>query len=165
MPAYAVTLRDLAGVPLAVMRRQVNAADLSRAVPEMCGRVWNALLAQGMRGGRHVAVYLDDTVRIEVGVELLQPFTDTGQVVRSETPAGPTAMTTYYGPYGGLGLAHDAIHEWCRVHGHRLTGRRWEIYGHWLSEWDTDPSQIRTDVFYEVAGVTKPAEQPPKNGV
>jgi len=151
MSAYAVTVQDLGSVPLAVIRRQVNPSELSRAVPEMCGRVWEALRAQGMRGGRHVAVYLDDAIRIEVGVELLQPFVETGPVVRSATPAGPVATATYYGPYGGLGAAHDAIHEWCRAHGHQLTGRRWEVYGHWRSEWDADPSQIRTDVFYQIA--------------
>jgi effector-binding domain-containing protein len=36
------------------------------------------------------------------------------------------------------------------VNGYRLTGPSWEIYGHWQPEWNSDPSQIRTDVFYQV---------------
>jgi hypothetical protein len=30
-------------------------------------------------------------------------------------------------------------------------GPSWEIYGHWRPEWNTGPSQIRTDVFYQLA--------------
>jgi hypothetical protein len=29
-----------------------------------------------------------------------------------------------------------------------LAGPNWEIYGHWLDEWNNDPAKIRTDVFY-----------------
>jgi len=29
-----------------------------------------------------------------------------------------------------------------------FAGPNWEIYGHWQSEWNTNPSQIRTDVYY-----------------
>jgi hypothetical protein len=34
---------------------------------------------------------------------------------------------------------------------HTLAGPQWEIYGHWLPEWNKDPSQIRTDVYYLLA--------------
>ena len=36
--------------------------------------------------------------------------------------------------------------------GYRLAGVNWEIYGHWLEEWNKDASKIRTDVFYLVKG-------------
>ena len=117
-------------------------------VPECCGLVWNAVRAQQAKGGRHVAIYWDGTIRLEVGVELLGPFAEQGDVVLSGTPAGTAAWTTHVGPYGGLGGAHDAVRKWCADHGHRLAGPSWEIYGHWLPEWNNDPSQIRTDVFY-----------------
>jgi hypothetical protein len=29
-----------------------------------------------------------------------------------------------------------------------LAGPNWEVYGHWQDEWNSDPSKIRTDVFY-----------------
>ena len=145
-----VELRNLASVPLAVVRRTANASELSRVVPECCGLVWNAVKAQGAKGGRHVAIYWDGAIRLEVGVELLGPFEERAGVVRSATPAGKVASTTYLGPYGGLGAAHGAIREWCKANGHHLAGPNWEIYGHWLPEWDADPSKIRTDVFYQV---------------
>ena len=119
-------------------------------VPEGCGLVWNAVRAQDARGGRHVAVYWDASIRLEVGVELLGPFRDEGQVVRSATPGGWVAWVAHFGPYSGLGAAHSAVRDWCNAHHHRLTGPNWEIYGHWQAEWNTDPSKIRTDVFYQV---------------
>ena len=50
-----------------------------------------------------------------------------------------------------LHAAHQAILDWCANHGHALAGPNWEIYGHWLDAWNSDPSQIRTDVFYLIS--------------
>ena len=47
-----------------------------------------------------------------------------------------------------LGAAHDGVRQWCRASNYRLAGPSWEIYGHWQREWNDDPSQIRTDVYY-----------------
>ena len=105
--------------------------------------------AQQVPAGRHVAIYWDGTIRLEVGVEVHGPFAEQGDVVRSATPAGTVATVTHWGPYGGLGAAHAAIREWCKAHNHRLVGPNWEIYGHWQRDWDANPSQIRTDVFYQ----------------
>lgn len=146
-----VELHTLDSIPLAVIRRQVTASALPRVVPECCGLVWNAMRAQQVPAGRHVAIYWDGTIRLEVGVEVHGPFTEQGDVVRSATPAGAVATVTHWGPYGGLGAAHAAIREWFKAHNHRLAGPNWEIYGHWQREWDANPSQIRTDVFYQCA--------------
>jgi effector-binding domain-containing protein len=148
MSPYAVQLERLDSIPLAVIRGQARADELSRVVPEWCGRVWNAVRAQQVKAGRHVAVYLDSTIRLEVGVELHGPFVEQDEVVRSATPAGTVASVTHLGPYGGLGAAHAAVRDWCKAMNHRRAGPNWEIYGHWLREWDADPSRIRTDVFY-----------------
>ncbi len=107
--------------------------------------------AQKAPAGRHVALYWDfeSTIRLEVGVELLGPFAEEGDIVRSATPQR----------HGGLGHAFRSvwraplqrttpIHEWCKSNNQRVAGPSWEIYGHWLDEWNADPSRIRTDVFY-----------------
>jgi effector-binding domain-containing protein len=147
--AYDVRLEQLAARPLAVVRRRASSAELSKVVPDACGTVWAALRAQQISGaGRHVAVYLDGQINLEVGVELDAPFARAGEVVASATPAGAVATTVHLGPYGRLGEAHRAICDWCAGHGHALAGPNWEIYGHWVDAWNTDPSKIRTDVFY-----------------
>ena len=148
MASSAVQVQQLERVPVAVIQRQVRASELSRVVPEGCGLVWNAIRAQQAKAGRHVAIYWDGSIRLEVGVELLGPFTEDGTVVCSATPAGAVAWTTHLGPYQSLHVAHDAIRRFCDANHHRLAGPSWEFYGHWLPEWNAVPSQIRTDVFY-----------------
>ena len=107
--SYAIQIQRLASAPLAVIRRQASASELKRVVPECCGLVWNALRAQQVRGGRHVAIYWDASIRLEVGVEISGPFVEDGNVVSSATPAGVVASATHYGPYGGLGAVHDVF--------------------------------------------------------
>lgn len=148
--AATIRLTQVEAVPLAVVRSRTRPSDLSTVVPHACGVVWDFIRAQGLKGGRHVALYLNDAIDLEVGVELALPFHE-ADVVRSQTPAGTVVAAVHYGPYHGLGGAHAAIRTWTDARGHRLTGVRWEIYGHWEQEWNTDPSRIRTDVFYQVA--------------
>jgi effector-binding domain-containing protein len=107
--------------------------------------------AQQAGAGRNVAIYWNDEIRIDIGVELKGDIVEKDDLIRSATPGGVAAVVTHFGPYGGLGAAHDAIHVWCRANGHRLAGPRWEIYGHWQEEWNSNPSAIRTDVYYQVA--------------
>src|SRR5215216_1238714 len=146
---YEVRLEQLSSHPLAVVRRQASVQELSRVVPDACGTVWSVVRAQKIMGaGRHVALYWDEQINLEVGVELETPFAGHGEVVGSATPAGVVATTTHYGPYGQLHEAHEAIRLWCQNNGYTLAGPNWEIYGHWTDEWNSDPSKIRTDVFY-----------------
>jgi effector-binding domain-containing protein len=146
---HDVRLEQHPGRPLAVVRRLAKPPDLSKVVPDACGTVWGVVRAQQIAGaGRHVAVYLDGQINLEVGVELEAPFGGSGEVIDSATPTGPVATTTHYGPYGRLHEAHAAIHRWCAAHGHTQAGPSWEVYGHWIDDWNRDPSRIRTDVYY-----------------
>ena len=148
MATYDVRIETVDSGPLAVVRRQASQAELASLVPACCGLVWEAMRSQRVKAGRHVALYWDDSIRLDVGVELLGPFTDDGEVVASATPAGAVATTTHLGPYDGLGAAHDAVARWCAANGRRPAGPSWEIYGHWQREWDTNPTAIRTDVYW-----------------
>jgi len=146
---YDIRLVQHGSRPLAVVRRRAASHELAKVVPDACGTVWNVMRAQHVSGaGRHVAVYLDCIINLEVGVELDKPFAGHGEVVASATPSGLVATTTHYGPYGQLHQAHDAIRTWCHQNAHSITGPNWEIYGHWKDEWNNDASKICTDVFY-----------------
>jgi effector-binding domain-containing protein len=146
---YDVRLEQLGNLPLAVVRRRASGPELPKVVPDACGLVWGVVRAQKIAGaGRHVAIYWDGQINLEVGVELEAPFAGYGEVVGSATPAGPIATTTHFGPYGQLHQAHQAILRWCASNGHTLAGPNWEIYGHWEDAWNSDPTKIRTDVFY-----------------
>jgi len=149
MVDHPIRCERLGSRPLAVVRRRARPEDLPKVVPDACGVVWGILRSQRIPGaGRNVAVYLDGEINLEVGVEMDAPFAGTGEVVNSTTPAGLVATTTHHGPYPLLNRAHEAIVRWCRDHGHALAGPNWEIYGHWLDEWNRDPGKIVTEVFY-----------------
>jgi effector-binding domain-containing protein len=146
---YVVRLELHSGCRLAVVRRRAASHELWKVVPAACGTVWNVILSQQVPGaGRHVAVYLDGQINLEVGVELDGPFGGHGEVVVSATPAGPVATTTHFGPYHLLREAHEAVCRWCANNGYTLAGPNWEVYVPWKDEWNTDPTKIATEVFY-----------------
>jgi effector-binding domain-containing protein len=149
--SYDVRILPVARTPTAVIRRRVSRNELSRVVPECCGLVWAALREQGLKGGRNVALYRERGAVVEAGVELETPFTPHGEIILSELPAGRAATAVHYGPYQELGAAHEIVQQWCKTNGHAFGNVCWEVYGHWQEAWDSDPSQIRTDVFYELA--------------
>ena len=149
---YDIRLENVAEIPTAVLRLRANMSDLPKVIPQACGDVWKVIRAQQVTGaGRHVSLYLDDQVNLEVGVELEHPFAGHENVVASKLPAGRVATTTHLGPYPQLHLAHQAIRDWCAAQGHTPTGVNWEIYGHWQDAWNNNPSAIQTDVFYLLA--------------
>jgi effector-binding domain-containing protein len=134
---------------IAVVRRVASQDQLSKVIPAGCGEVWAFLKGSTIpHSGLNMALYLDGAIHLEFGVIVLQPFGDSGSVVCSSTPGGLVATAAHFGPYSRLGETHQAILDWCIAQGHKLAGPSWEIYGHW----DDDPSKLRTDVFYLLAG-------------
>jgi effector-binding domain-containing protein len=151
---YTVRVESVTSRPIAVIRRRVAPNELSKVVPEACGLVWKTVKAAQVKdAGRHVAVYRDagdGLLEIEVGVEVDTPFPGRDEVLGSVIPAGDAATVTHFGPYRKLGEAHRAIRQWCAEQGRTLANANWELYGHWLDEWNNDPSKIRTDIFYSL---------------
>jgi effector-binding domain-containing protein len=142
---YQVEVKQVQSQTTGVIRFRANPSQFAQVVPQACGEVWTFMRSSGLpRPGRHLALYLDGEVNLEVGVEVPEPFAGNGRVVCSCTPAGTVATAVHLGPYGRLGEAHDAILKWCADNGHALAGICWEVYGHW----EDDPAKLRTDVFY-----------------
>jgi len=100
----------------------------------------NVFLYRGGRGG--------SLAEVAFGVGVAAPFAPVGSVRYVALPTGAVATTTHWGAYAGLGAAHSAVVDWCRAHGHALSGTRWEVYGHWN---DDDPATQRTDVYHLLA--------------
>jgi effector-binding domain-containing protein len=142
---YQIEHKQVDAQLTAVVRTRATPSQLSTIVPQLCGEVWQFAKSAGLpRPGRHVALYLDGVINLEVGALVQQPFTGDDRVVCSSTPAGLVAATQHVGPYSRLGEAHSAIRDWCAKHGHSCALPNWEIYGHW----NDDPAQLITDVYY-----------------
>jgi effector-binding domain-containing protein len=144
---YIVRVEKAEARPLAVIRRRASQRELSTVVPALCGEVWKFVKAHKVeRPGRHVAVYLDGAINLEVGVEVGAAFAPSDSVVVSATPAGMVATVTHVGDYARLGDAHEAIRAFCKERNLKLAGPNWEIYGHW----NDDARLVTTDVFYSI---------------
>jgi effector-binding domain-containing protein len=150
---YQVNVQPVASQLTAVIRLRARQDELATVIPQACGEAWEFARSAGLpRPGRHLALYFDDVINLEVGAEVFQPFTGNDRVVCSSTPAGTAATAVHFGPYNRLGGAHQAVRQWCADNGHELAGPCWEVYGHW----EDDPTKLRTDVFYllKVAGAS-----------
>ena len=144
--SYDVRVEQVAPRLLAVIRRRASQRELSTLVPALCGEVWKFVTAHQIdRPGRHVAIYLDGAINLEVGVEVGGAFPSADSVVPSATPAGTVATVTHFGDYAKLCDAHAAVREFCRRRGLTLAGPNWEIYGHM-----NDPRKVTTEVCYLV---------------
>jgi len=58
------------------------------------------------------------SIRLDVGVEMSAPFTPSGDIIASATPAGMNRLgRRTSGDYSRLGSAHEAVHQFCKQHG------------------------------------------------
>lgn len=154
--AHEVRLETVETVPLAIVRGNAHAQNIGERIGADVSRVRAALEERAISAGKSIVVYWSANgnwqtppgVPVEIGVQLAAPLAeDCEPVVRSSTPAGHVVSTVHIGPYHRLSEAHAAIHRWCAAHGHALTMRNWEVYGH------HDPDnvdELRTEVYYEL---------------
>jgi effector-binding domain-containing protein len=146
--SYQVRVVDVAARPTVVIATTTTWDQFPTVWKGLLGEVWACVRAGGIRSGcRNVMLYLDDTPRIEVGVQLSQPGPLTGRVVASMLPAGRAAMTVHRGSYAELHQAHQAVLDWCTASGEHLTRTRWEVYGPHRD----DITRIWTEVYWLLA--------------
>ena len=143
--SFTVTESLVAAQVTAVIGQSTTWDAFPRLWPNLLGEVWAAVRANAeIDPNRNVMLYRDDVPNVEIGVEVAAPFAAIGRVVSSSLPAGRVATTTHRGAYEEIGLAHQAIIDWCNGHGLERTGMRWEIYGH-ATEHAADQE---VDVYY-----------------
>jgi effector-binding domain-containing protein len=142
---YRIEVQRVPSQKTAVVRCRAKLNELTTVVPKGCREVWSYFRSAGLpKPGRGLALYHDDEIDLECGVEVAEAFTGSQRVVNSCTPAGLVGTTTHVGPYQQLHEAHQAIRQWCLQNGYMPAGPKWEIYGHWSDA----PGQLRTDVYY-----------------
>ena len=145
-----ISLIDAKPRPLAVVRVTTVLSTWPSQFRRSLDKVYVQVRAGRLRQmGHNVMVYRprpDGQVDIDCGIETDARFDPIGEVVFSETPSGATVTAAHIGPYGQLGLSHDAVVAWSRKNGYRATGTCWEVYG----DWEEDVAKLRTDIFHLV---------------
>ena len=146
--SYRVAIEKAAARPLAAVRARLRVERVPLEFRRYLDQVYELSRTGTIQlDGQNVFVYrpsTDGTMDVDFGVGVTSSFDPAGAVVWTQTPAGAVATATHRGSYAALGAAHEAVKDWCRDHGRRLAGPRWEVYGHWTD----DVSQLRTDVYY-----------------
>ena len=139
---YTVQAIQAPAQPIEIMWGRTAMSTLPKRIRELFDQFYAQFKG---KGGLNIVYYpgagVDGEFEIGCGVELPSGG-------NAATPAGLVATTVYFGPYDRMKPAHEAIHRWARENGHRLAGPSWEVYGHW----NDDPAQLRTDIFYLIAG-------------
>ena len=152
MAPYTVRIHSVSARHLAVVRRRLKWSELGSNLISLLDRVYVQVRAGKVtQSGHNVFVYRDatkDGVTAEVGVEVSDPFETKDDVVYSSTPSGEVASTLHIGPYSDLGVAYDALNQWCKDHNRSRGNTFWEVYG----DWNEDPNKMETEVFYLLAG-------------
>jgi len=150
---YRVSLGHTAPRTIAAVRARLPVQRVKAVFREYLDQFYAAGRAGAVKlDGQNVFVYQRvpdqaDSADVAFGVGTPAPFATVGNVQPVDVPSGEVAMTTHWGEYSRLGAAHEAVIEWCRTNGHRLSGTRWEVYGHWTD----DPAKVRTDIYYLLA--------------
>jgi effector-binding domain-containing protein len=134
---------------LAVLRRQATLAELGPAIMGALDIIWPFLRENSIPTGHNVILYHDQVFNMDIGVEIFAPLPAHESIFETETPGGRVATVDHYGPYEELPFAHTAIARQCIASGLKITGMNWEVYG----DWTDDSTQLRTDVFYQLADV------------
>ena len=103
-----------------------------------------------LAAGRQVFLYHHPAHRqspmdIDFGIEVSQPFADSGSVKCVSTPGGQVATAVHLGALNALPQTHMAIHQWCAANGHAIGGFSWETY-----EWGDGPDPVKTIVRYSL---------------
>jgi effector-binding domain-containing protein len=144
----AVRIVTATPMPTAVIAETTSWEQLPEVWRSLLADVWIFVHGTSLTTGRNVMLFKDDVPRMEVGVEVDRMFDGGGAVVSSSLPGGRAATTVAVGEPSpaGLARAHAAVRAWCAANGHRLTGVRWEIYGHWLE--NQDPALFETEVYW-----------------
>jgi effector-binding domain-containing protein len=139
-----VTVQTVEPTPTAVVAAVTTWAEFPTIWRPMLDKVWSFLRNDAPEGlcqhGHNIMLYKDDVPNVEVGVQVVRSFPPAGRVVASTLPGGFVATATHIGPIAKIGETHHAVREWSDVHGYRLAGPHWEIYG------DPDPSTGSFDV-------------------
>jgi effector-binding domain-containing protein len=153
--AHAVTVQAVTPRILAAVHRQVKVGEVAKAFAPALDEVWAFLRRHpGLRSdGHNVFLYHHAShqpaagLEVDFGVEVTRHFQAQRPLACVETPAGRAAVVVHRGGYGGIAVAHAALHRWCSDKGETIGHCSWEIYG----DHDEDPSKLETTIFYLLA--------------
>jgi len=159
----AVEIVELEAVRFAAVRSVVAAEDVPDFMSDALSLVATALREAGVApAGPPFARYFaagPDGLDLAAGFPVTEPFLGAGVVHPGELPAGPAAVTTCVGPYGGLEAAWTALRRRVAELGRTLGDDPWEVYSIGPGS-GVDEAAWRTELIWPLRGAAaRPARQ------
>ncbi|MFT6850042.1 MAG: effector-binding domain-containing protein [Sphingobacteriales bacterium] len=152
MPNQEVKLTEVPSMFAVTSTGTAPYADIAAKLSELYSAVTGSIAKQKLEiNGMPFAIYHEwgETVKIEAGICTKSLGKSKGAIEAKELLGGKVAMTSYYGPYMELGLAHEAVQSFLKNNGMEINGSSWEVY-------ETDPmlepdsAKWLTKVYYPV---------------
>jgi effector-binding domain-containing protein len=146
---YKFEVVDLSPQPVLVIEAEVAPPDLGAALGRIFPTVHAHIAAQGGdMAGMPFLRYLNMTDRfsIQAGIPVAKPVTGTDEILATELPGGRTATTLFLGPYDQVGLAWDALREWCADQQIETAFGGWDVYENDPTTVNS-PQEIRTRIY------------------
>lgn len=132
---------------IAAVRGHIAMTDIPAKIMPMMDEVWACIRAAEYKNhGHNVWLYrnhADGEVDVEIGVQVGEDFTPSGNVALVELPTGRALHTWHQGEYSLLPNTHATLMRWCDENDRPMESVCWEVYG----DWHEDPAQLRTDVY------------------
>ncbi|GAA1636131.1 GyrI-like domain-containing protein [Georgenia ruanii] len=156
-----IHLIDLQEQPVVGVRQRVRMEDIKNLFDTAFEKVLEGIRAAGAApAGAPYARYFgrpEETVDVEIGFPVQEPFPATGDLVVSTLPAARAAEVIHAGPYDTLPDTYRAMEQWIAEHQLQMLEESWEIYEAGPVS-DPDPATWRTRILFPVSGPqVKPA--------
>ena len=164
-PVLQVSIVDRELVRVAAVRSIVAAEDVPDLMSDALAMVADALQRVGLApAGPPFARYFStgaDGLDMQAGLPVREPFLGFAVVHPDELPAGPAAVTTHVGSYGGLSAAWAALRARIDQLGRTRADHPWEIYFVGPGS-GADESEWRTELVWPLApeGAAEPGGAP-----
>jgi effector-binding domain-containing protein len=149
MKTYEIQLRTLHEQPTAVRTATLPVAEFGPWLGKTLGGVATVITAHGAYpAGPPFARYHQlaaDRFAVEAGFPVSAAIGADGDVLPSQLPGGPVAVTVHTGPYEQMAPAYEALAAWVSSHGGEPAGDPWEVYFSDPAA-EPDPATWRTEI-------------------
>ena len=149
METYDIHSQTGQAQPAAVMTAALPVAEIGPWLAKAYGTVASVITAHGAYpAGPPFARYhrlAEDRFAVEAGFPVSTPIEADGDVLPSQLPGGPVAVTVHIGPYEQMAPAYEALASWVTSHGGEPAGDPWEVYFTDPAS-EPDPATWRTEV-------------------
>ena len=148
--SYNCKLVEAAPQPTLSIRTTTSVQELPQELGKSYGAIAQYLGELGEQPvGAPFAGYFNmdmSNLEVEIGFPVSGELPDRGDIQAGEIPGGKVATCIYTGPYGGIGLAYEALSHWMEENGYQPTGVAYEVY---LNDPDeTPPEELLTRIMF-----------------